>query len=66
MIATQEKYVLSNQNIDQLTILAPCHQEETDTPLFLHAFDASDAGTEKIMIRKVDTDVVAIGKIQFS
>ena len=65
VIATHEKSVLSNQNIDQ-SILAPCHQEETDTPLFLHAFDASDAGIEKIMIRKVDTDVVAIGKIQFS
>ena len=65
VIATNEKSVLSNQNIDQ-SILAPCHQEEADTPLFLHAFDASDAGTEKIMIRKVDTDVVAIGKIQFS
>ena len=65
VIATHEKSVLSNQNIDQ-SILAPCHQEETDTPLFLHAFDASDAGIEKIMIRKVDTDVVPIGKIQFS
>ena len=28
--------------------------------------DASNAGTEKIMIRTVDTDVVVIGRIQFS
>ena len=32
----------------------------------LHAFDATNAGTEKIMIRTVDTDVVVISKIQFS
>ena len=34
--------------------------------MFLHAFDATNAGTEKIMIRTVDTDVVVISKIQFS
>ena len=34
--------------------------------MFLHAFDASNASTKKIMIRTVDTDVVVIGKIQFS
>ena len=34
--------------------------------MFLHTFNASNAGTEKIMIRTVDTDVVVIGKIQFS
>ena len=65
VIATHEKSVLSNQNIDQ-SILAPCHQEKADTQMFLHAFDATNAGTEKIMIRTVDTDVVVIGKIQFS
>ena len=65
MIATHEKSVLSNQNIYQ-SILAPCHPEEQDTRMFLHTFNASNAGTEKIMIRTVDTDVVVIGKIQFS
>ena len=65
MIATYEKSVLSNQNIDQ-SILAPCHQEEADTRMFLHVFDASKAGTEKIMIRTVDTDGVVIGNIQLS
>ena len=34
--------------------------------MFLHAFDASNGGTEKIMIRTVYTDVAVIGKIQFS
>ena len=65
VIATYEKSVLSNQNIDQ-SILAPCHQEEADTRMFLHVFDASKAGTEKIMIRTVDTDGVVIGNIQLS
>ena len=65
VIATYDKSVLSNQKIDQ-SILAPCHQEEADTRMFLHVFDASKAVTEKIMIRTVDTDVVVIGKIQLS
>ena len=57
--------MLCNQNINQF-ILTPCHQEEANTRMFLHAFDASNASTKKIMIRTVDTDVVVIGKIQFS
>ena len=65
MIATHKKSILSDQNIDQ-SILAPCHQEEADTQMFLHAFDTSNAGTEKIMIRTMDYDVVVIGKIQCS
>ena len=65
VIASHEKSVLSNQNIDQST-LAPCHPEEEDTRMFLYTFNASNAGAGKIMIRTVDTDVVVIGKIQFS
>ena len=65
VIATYEKSVLSNQNIDQ-SILAPCHPEEEDTRMFLYTFNASNADTGKIMIRTVDTDVVVIGKIQLS
>ena len=65
VIASHEKSVLSNQNIDQ-SILAPCHPEEEDTRMFFYTFNASNAGTRKIMIRTVDTDVVIIGKIQFS
>ena len=42
VIATYDKSVLSNQKIDQ-SILAPCHQEEADTRMFLHAVDASNA-----------------------
>ena len=64
MIATHYKSALSNQNIDQF-ILTPCHQEEAVTRMFLHTFDASNAGTEKIMIKTVDTDVVVIDKIKF-
>ena len=60
VIATHKKSILSDQNIDQ-SILAPCHQEEADTQMFLHAFDTSNAGTEKIMIRTMDYDVVVIG-----
>ena len=65
MIAIHEKSVLSNQNIYQ-SILALCHPEEQDARMFLSTFNANNAGTEKIMIRTVDTDVVVIGKIQFS
>ena len=65
VIATHEKSVLSNQNIDQC-ILAPCHPEEQDTRMFLYTFNASNADIEKIMIRTLDIDVVVIGKIQFS
>ena len=41
LIATLEKSVLPNQNIDQ-SILAPSHQAEADTRMFLHAVDASN------------------------
>ena len=65
VIASHEKSVLSNQNIDQST-LAPCHPGEEDTRMFLYTFNANNAGAGKIMIRTVDTDVVVIRKIQFS
>ena len=36
----------------------PCNHEEADTPLLLHALDASKSGFKQLLIVTMDTDVV--------
>ena len=38
----------------------PCMQEEADTRMFLHVFDAANRGISKAMIRAVDPDVIVV------
>jgi hypothetical protein len=40
--------------------LAPCTQEEADSRIFLHASHGVSQGYRNILIRSVDTDVVAL------
>ena len=50
---------ITNGNYD-LSFLAPSNQEEADTRMLLHAKEASQSGIKKVLIRTLDTDVVAI------
>ncbi len=40
--------------------IAPCSHEEADTRLFIHVADAVRKGHTKLLIRTVDTDVIAL------
>ena len=55
---------LSNfRPLDNITRMAPCSQEETDTRMFLHVADAVQSGFtgfRKIVVRTVDTNVLVL------
>ena len=58
-VITKHRDVFCTQPLDT-TELAPCTQEEADTPIFLHVRDATNQGCRKAMIRTVDSDVVVL------
>ena len=57
---TDGEQVLSNPRREESAILYPFQQEEADTPMLLHVAHAASEGHSKVLIRTVDTDVVAI------
>ncbi|XP_048003917.1 uncharacterized protein LOC125240114 [Leguminivora glycinivorella] len=57
--ATNGPSVISNSTKD-LKNVEPCNHEEADTRMMVHVADAVAQGYRKIMIRTVDTDVVAL------
>ena len=57
VIVTKEEDAVSNRTIN-LAGLAPCSQEEADTQIFVHARHATEAGSNVIMVKASDTDVV--------
>ena len=59
VVSNYGKLVLSNQNANK-SLLESCEHEEADARIFLHVYHASSNGVKKIIIRTVDTDVVAI------
>ena len=46
-------------------MLAPCSHEEADTRMMVHVADAAASGYSSILIRTVDTDVVALAVAVF-
>ena len=61
VVSTRGESVVCNQMIDKSNI-EPCKQEEADTRMFLHVYDAViNNGAKTSIIRTVDTDVVVIG-----
>ena len=52
--------VLSDSKRTDRGVLAPCTHEEADTPLMVHALDATSRGHRRIRIRSNDTDVVVL------
>ena len=59
IIVTKEKFALSNQVIS-LDPVVPCSHEEADTRIFVHAWHAVMEGSETLMIKANDTDVIVI------
>ena len=57
---TNGKQVLSNPRKEDNAALNPCGHEEADTRMMLHVAHAAHHGHSKILIRTVDTDIVAI------
>ena len=59
---TYGEVILSSQPAEMME----CSHEEADTLLVLHAYQASQSGYRKILIRTVDTDVVvlAVSRLQ--
>ena len=60
VFSTKGQTVLCSSHREDISSLAPCNHEETDTRLLLHVADAAHQGFNKIMIRTVDTDVVVL------
>lgn len=48
-----------------LSMVAPCTQEEADTRLYLHVAAACFAGHRRLIIRTSDSDVVVLGVSAF-
>ena len=65
IVTTDLNTVLSNETIN-IDLLSPCNHEEADTRMFLHVKHAVEEGHQKICIKTVDTDVVAIAISMFS
>ena len=59
--ATDEDDIFSTKVNADMTNLAPCSHEEADTCLLLHALDAVQKGHRKLLICRVDTDVMVLG-----
>jgi hypothetical protein len=56
----EENVLYSGSRRDDLSSLEPCSHEEADTRIMLHVQDAAVCGHQRIMIRTIDTDVVAL------
>ena len=60
VVSSHVQGVLSTLPLDDVSRLAPCTQEEVDTRLILHVADAVKSGFVRIVVRSVDTDVLAL------
>jgi len=60
LVITDGEEVCSKPPLSDLSSLAPCTHEEADSRMQLHASHAARHGHHKIMIRRVDTDVVLL------
>ena len=60
VISTYGKQVLTTLPCNDISSLAPCSHEEADMRMLLHVQDALQQGHKKILLRKVDTDVLVL------
>ena len=60
VIVTRDDEVLSSSPCD-LAGLMSCTHDEADARMFVHASDGAGHGMNKILLRTLDSDVVAIG-----
>ena len=59
VVMTRKENVVSNHPIER-EYIQPCHKEEADDRMFVHAKDLSRLGFEKLSIVSVDSDVIVI------
>ena len=59
LIATKNEHVVSNKDINS-SRLEMCNHKEVDSRMFVHVYDSSINGYEKIKVVTVDTDVIVI------
>ena len=59
LVATKNEHVVSNKDIKSIS-LEICNHKEADSRMFIHVYDASTNGCEKIKAVTVDTDVIVI------
>eukprot|EP00745_Piridium_sociabile_P026549 TRINITY_DN4240_c0_g1_i3.p1 TRINITY_DN4240_c0_g1~~TRINITY_DN4240_c0_g1_i3.p1 ORF type:complete len:1496 (-),score=398.92 TRINITY_DN4240_c0_g1_i3:837-5324(-) len=59
VIVTRGDVAISNK-IKSLDAVAPCSHEEADTRMFVHARDATLQGSQSLVIKANDTDVLVI------
>ena len=61
IISTKDETIVSSQNdMSNVEYLQPCSHEEADTHILLHVAYCARQGLRKLVIRTVDTDVVAL------
>ena len=65
IITTSGTDVLSSSELQESQYIMPCDHEEADSRLLLHAFHCSKTGSKTVLIRTVDTDVVALAVAAF-
>ena len=61
IISTKDETIVSTQNgMNHVEYLQPCSHEEADARILLHVAHCARQGLRKVVIRNVDTDVVAL------
>ena len=60
MICAYDDTCISSSNELDLSSLTPCNHEEADTRVFLHVKDMTQQGYTKMVIQKVDTNVLVL------
>lgn len=59
-MCTINQEALYNPPSNYLTKIPICNHEEADTRIFVHAYNCIENGYKKIVIKSVDTDVLAL------
>ena len=65
IIATISENAVASNDTD-LSSVTPCNHEAAGTHIFHHVRHAAECGHRKVVVNKVDTDVVVIGISLFS
>ena len=61
IISTKDETIVSTQNdMNDVEYFQPCSHEEADTHIVFHVAHCARQGLRKVVIRTVDTDVVAL------
>ena len=61
-VSDKDSVLCSHQEAvtDYIIIISPCNHEEAEMRVIIHVFDSSRKGSQTLLIRTVDTDILAI------